>query len=89
MAIHGVDADDVLRAEAGDGAFDGGGASGALADLAGEFAREAGVFGLSHQSERLRDFLIGEEIEEREIVRVGRRGLGEGCRRRRGRRWCW
>jgi hypothetical protein len=75
VAVHGVDADDVLRAEAGDGAFDGGGTAGALANLAGEFAGEADVLGLSHQGQGLCDFLIGEEIEEGGLFKLGGEAL--------------
>ena len=62
VTVYGFDADDILRAQTGDRAFNGGSAGGALADLAGQVTCEASVFGLSHQREGLGDFLIGEKV---------------------------
>ena len=77
VAVHGFQADDVLRAQAGDGAFDGGGAGGALADVASEIVSEAGVFWLRHEGERLRDALVGEQVQERGLFQLRREALAK------------
>ena len=64
VAIDGLEAEDILGAQAGDGAFNGSGAGSALADLTCDVGGEASISGLRHERESLCDFFIGQEIEE-------------------------
>jgi hypothetical protein len=75
VAVDGLETENVLGAETGDGTFDGGGAGGALADLAGEVGGEASVSGLRHERESLCDFFVGEEIEEGRLFKLGGQAL--------------
>src|SRR3984885_1144390 len=76
-AIHGFDADDVFVVEAGDGAFDNGGALGALADFAGDFGSEMSVSRLAHQAERLLDALFGDDAQEGRLFELDGESLFE------------
>ncbi len=66
---------DILAAQTGDGAFDGGGAGGALADFAGQLAGEPCVFGLGHQGQRLRDALVGKQVQKWRLLQLCRKPL--------------
>ena len=48
---------------------------GALADFAGQLAREPRVLGLRHQGQRLRHALIGEQVQKRRLLQLRRQPL--------------
>ncbi len=77
-AIHGFDADNVFVVEAGDRAFEDGGALGALADFAGDFGSEVGVDRLTHQAECLLDALFGDDAEEGRLFELDGESLLKG-----------
>ncbi len=58
MTINGIEADDVLICEFRNGTFDCGSALGTLAEVSGDFRREPGIGGLSHQGQGLTDLLV-------------------------------
>lgn len=60
-AVHGFQPQHVLRAEAGDGAFDGSRAACALADLAPQLLSQRRIFLPAHQRQRFRDALVGNQ----------------------------
>src|ERR1700730_2562860 len=66
-----------LGAQAGDGAFDGGGAGRALTDLARELLREPGVLGPRHKLQGLRNTCVGKQVEERRLLELGGEPLAE------------
>ena len=76
-AIHGFDADDIFVVEAGDGAFEDGGALCALADFAGDFGSEMSVSRLAHQAERLLDALFGDDAQEGRLFELDGESLFE------------
>ena len=76
-AVHGFEADDVGVVEAGDGAFEDGGALRAQADFAGNFGSDVCVGGLAHEAESLLDALFGDDAEEGRLFELDGEGLFE------------
>ena len=76
-AIDGFQAQNVLGSEARDGAFEGGGASGAHADLVGYLRRQARVGGLVHESQGLLNALVGDQAQERRLLQLHSKALAQ------------
>ncbi len=68
LAIHRLQSQHVLAAQAGNGPGNVCLAARALAELTGDVGREPGVGRTCHQLQCLRDFVLGKHIQERRLV---------------------
>src|ERR1700728_2654973 len=73
--MDGVEPEHVLISQGGDRTFDLRGRVGALADFSRYFRSQSRIGRLLHQAQRLADSIVGNELEERRLLKLHGKSL--------------